>query len=275
MTRDGRGFLDWQATLRERRHALGLSQRELSVRSGLSLGAVKAYETGARTPSRASLTALVDALQLPREDANRVYAGAGYAIDWYTLLEGRYVFDLHVAAEQLEGVDWPAFITNQACDIVVANKTFHRLMNVIDERDRAALNLFSAGALEQFARRIDNYDELIMFMMGLAKGDPRRPQDLQRPAPWLQQAAESVMAGDPELAQRYMRLWSEAQPVPHRTTHQFRVNWRYEASQALRFVGMLTVADIWSELSRNDWIPADAQTWHGLEALRRAHADSG
>jgi len=264
----GRELLDWQRVIRARRAELGVSQRQLSAHSGLSLGAIKAYETGARTPSRASLTAIIDALAMPRETANRVFAGAGYAIDWNTLLEGRYVFDLRTAATQLDAVRWPAFITNQACDIVVANKTFIALMDV-DEIEPGARNIFSAGAMERFARCIDNYDELIMFMMGLAKGDPRRPQDLQRPAPWLQQAAQRAAEAGEATARKYAELWARAEPLPHRTTHQFRVNWTYRGAQQLRFAGLLTVADIWSELSRNDWIPADAETWDGLEAVGR------
>lgn len=270
-TSEGIELFDWRAALRGRRLSMGLSQKELSARSGLSLAAVKAYESGRRLPSRASLTALVDALGTPREEANRIHGGAGYAIDWGTLLDGRYVFDLAEAAGQLEAMQWPAFITNQACDIVAANSAFVRLMDVGELPEAVDRNLFAGNAMDQFARCVDNYDELITFMMGLAKGDPRRPQNLRNPAPWLQAPIARALANDAALAARYRELWERAEPLPHKTTHQYRVRWTYRSRHHLHFVGLLTVADVWSELSRNDWIPADAATWQTLDAVVHAH----
>ena len=35
----------------------------------------------------------------------------------------------------------------------------------------------------------------------------------------------------------------------------------------MRFIGVITIADVWNELSWNDWIPADAETWQTLRDI--------
>lgn len=52
-------------TLRDRRHAAGLSQRELARRSGVAQPNIAAYESGRRTPAPTTLARLDAAMLVP------------------------------------------------------------------------------------------------------------------------------------------------------------------------------------------------------------------
>lgn len=264
------GSLDWRTSLRSWRRRRGLTQDTLSRRSGLSRSAIRAYESGARNPPRETLTRIVRTLGIPRQEANLIFAAAGFAIDWSTLLEGRYVFDEATARSQLEQCPWPAFLTDQAINVVASN----RLLELIFDVDLASeylgptdRNLLGGASDPHFARYLDNYDEVVSFMIGLAKGDPRSQQNMERPSPWLEEPMARFLQGDPRLVTRVMGLWASATPIPHRTRHQFEVRWLYRGETPMRFLGILTIGDVWNELSWNDWIPADQKTWTTLRAI--------
>lgn len=65
--------------LRDWRTARGLSQLELSERSGFSARHISFSETGRTTPSRQALLTLAESLDLPLRDRNRLLLAAGYA----------------------------------------------------------------------------------------------------------------------------------------------------------------------------------------------------
>lgn len=263
---------DWRSSLREWRRRRDLTQENLATRSGVSRSAVRAYESGARKPSREALTNLVRSLGMPRQEANLIFASAGYTIDWSTLLNGRYVFDEDVAKRQLEQCPWPAFLTDQAINVVATNPLLELIFDVdlstqyLGPADR---NLLGGASDPQLARHLENYDEVVSFMIGLAKGDPRVQQNMERPSPWLEEPMARFLKGDPQLITRVMGLWESAEPIPHRTRHQFEVRWLYKGQTPMRFMGVLSTADVWNELSWNDWIPADTETWETLRSISR------
>jgi hypothetical protein len=48
------------------------------------------------------------------------------------------------------------------------------------------------------------------------------------------------------------------------------VVWRHRGvGPVLRFIGQLTVCDIWNELNWQEWVPADAETWACMASLNR------
>lgn len=264
---------DWRAALRMWRKRRGLTQAALAERAELSHSAVRAYENAQRNPSTESLTTLVRVLGVPRQDANQILAAAGYAVDWSTLLDGRYIFDLDDAQAQLNRCPWPAFLTDQAINVVATNQLTEAIFDVdlaTDYTDVGDRNLLGGASDPNFARYLENYDEVVSFMIGLAKGDPRFQQNPERPAPWLEEPMSRFLKGDPALITRVMALWQTAEPVPHRTRHQFDVQWLHQGKTPMRFQGILTIADLWNELTWNDWIPADPETWHTLHDITPA-----
>jgi transcriptional regulator with XRE-family HTH domain len=263
--------LHWRAALRKHRTQRGLSQPEVARRSGLSLSAVKAYERGDRQPSREALDAVLDAVGLTHDEGNPIRAGAGFAIDWRDALDRRYIVDLDDLQQQADALPWPVFVTNQGSYVVLWNRAFERVWDVDVERDfpdPLSRSLLSGASIARFTRCIANYEETMSFFLGLVKGDPREEQNLERPAPWNQDAVQRLFEGDPRELRRLMDAWEEAEPVPHRIRHQYRIVWRHRGvGPVLRFIGQLTVCDIWNELNWQEWVPADAETWARMASL--------
>lgn len=267
---------DWRRALREHRKRLGLSQPEVARRSGLSVSAVKAYEAGDRRPTREALDAILDAMGLAHDDANPIRAGAGFAIDWYGVLHERYISDLEDLARQADASPWPVYITNQGSYVRHWNRAFEVVLDVDVKReypDPDTRNILGAATISRFVRCIDNYEEAMSFFIGLIKGDPRREQNLERPAPWYQDiVTRLVQDGDPSDLRRLLDIWERAEPIPHKIRHQYNLVWRYKGGdQLLRFIGRHTVCDIWNELNWQEWVPADTETWSALNQLMASH----
>lgn len=265
---------EWRAALRRHRRERRLSLPEVARRSGLSLSAVKAYERGDRQPSRRALEAVLEAIGLPHDAANPIRAGAGFATAWHAILDRRYVADLGEFRRHADERPWPVFITNQGTYVVHWNRAFEALLDLDVARefpDPLTRNLLSGAVLTRFAQCLVNYDEALEFLLGLVKGDPRERQDLDRPAAWNRDQMQRLSDADPGELRRLLDAWDRAVPVAHKVRHQYRIAWRHRGTgPVLRFIGQLTVCDLWNELSWLEWTPADAATWLGLEALLAA-----
>ena len=256
---------DWRVALRDHRTRKRLSQTEVARRSGLSLSAIKSYERGDRQPSREALDAIIDAMGLTHDEGNPIRLGAGFAIDWQGVLQNRYISDLDDLKRQADASPWPVFITNQGSYIMHNNRAFERLLDVDVQKeypDPAKRSILGGSTISRFVRCLESYDETMSFFIGLIKGDPRREQNLERPAPWLQDIVAQVVQGDPADLRRLMDIWEKAEPIPHKIRHQYNLVWRYRGEgPLLRFIGRHTVCDIWNELNWQEWVPADAPTW--------------
>lgn len=261
---------DWRAALKSWRGNQGMTQSELARRSGLSLDAIKAYEAGRRRPSRHALQVLIHSLGIPRDVANPIFGGAGYAIEWETLFDGRYLPpSLDGLQDEAEACAWPAFVTNQVFDVVAQNAVFERLFGVDLSRELLGFgerNLLAGITHDEFAGHLENWDEVVTFMCGLVKEDPRwRSPDLSRLAPALDRNMQRLLGGNPARIKRLADLWEHADPIPVRVQHTFRIVWRVDES-VLAFSGRLVIADLWTELHWNEWIPADRSTWEWVAA---------
>jgi transcriptional regulator with XRE-family HTH domain len=262
----------WRGALREWRSRESLTQAQLAARSGLSLAAVRAYESGARRPSATALQAMIDAIGIPREEANPMLASAGYAVDQYSVYNwGLEPATLPSLKAEADALPWPAHITNQAYDVVHANRAFQRIMEIdLDYQytQHRARSLISNVVDPWFASRMANWDEVIGFMAGLARSDPRwRADGTENPAPWLQGPMQRLMEGDPKLIARFFSVWSSAEPIPHRLRQRFRLDWLYRGERLMRFTCVLALANIADELHWNEWAPADAETWAILSEI--------
>ncbi len=256
--------LDWRKNVREYRKKRGLSQPDIAHRSGLSLSAIKAYENGARHPSREALVAIVDALGMTVEQANPVLTGAGYATNWRAIFHQAYgPREVEWFAGEVERSGWPVFVTNEASDLIAANRAFRLLIDV-PLSERLPLpekwNLLALGSSPSYAERFENWDELMSFVLGLGKADLRSQVNPERPASWTTDAYRRFLQGDPAYVTRMLKLWDPAEPVLHTTRMHYTVRLRHESGHVMRFSGIMHVADVWQVFAWHDWIPEDAKT---------------
>jgi transcriptional regulator with XRE-family HTH domain len=254
---------DWRAALVRWREQQRVTQAELARRSGLSLSAIKAYEGGKRRPSLVALESLIAALGIPKEEANHITAGAGFAIDWRTLFHNRYppltLADLEAEAS---ACPWPAFVTNESFDVLCPNDALAWVFEADREKDLLGFgerNLLGGITHDEFASRIENWDEVVTFMCGMGKGDPRWGSG-ERPAPWLDRPVQRMLDGNPDLVRRFFEIWQTAPSIAPRLRQRYTVRWLHAATH-LHFSCRLVLADLWSGLHWNEWVPADAETW--------------
>jgi transcriptional regulator with XRE-family HTH domain len=268
---DKEAAFDWALAIRQDRRRKRLSRPEIARRSGLSLSAVKAYETGARHPSREALTAIIDALGMTSAQGNPVLAGAGYATNWRAIFHEAYgPRDLSWFTEQVELVTWPVFVTNEASDIVAANRVFRALIGIppaeaLPRPDK--WNFIAMATHPWWADRVDNWDEAMSWALGLAKTGLRRQINLERPAPWSIESYAQLLKGDPGYIARMLKLWEPAEPVEHTTRMRYPARWRHDTGEVLRFSAIVHVADVWEVYAWHDWIPEDPETLRVVSGL--------
>lgn len=260
----------WSLAIRLHREAAGLTRDDLALRTGISASAIKAFERGLRHPKESTLAAIVDALGLTREQANPIRNDAGYPEDWYALFHDRYpssALDLDAAVRDCP---WPAFVSNQAIDVIHWNSLFERLMGVDLSRELTGpgeRNFLARASDARFHHVFENFDEMVSYIVGLVKGDPRWRQSPATPAPWLERSVGSFLQGDPQIVGRVLELWNTADPIAHGARHSYPVRLRH-GDLVLSFRGSTTIADLWNELSWNEWVPEDVDTWHALAELK-------
>lgn len=254
---------DWRSALREYRRRLRLSLPEVARRSGLSLSAVRTYESGARHPSRAALKAITDALGMTAEQSNPIFAGAGYATNWRAIYHEAYgPRPIEWFEEEVERSWWPVMVTNEAADLIAANRALRYVISVpLSQRlPDPEFNLLAWGSNPEWAAHVDSWDEAMSFILGLAKGLRGRHSDPETPTPWAVAAYQRFLRGDPALITRMLKLWEPAEPLPQTTRMHYPVRWRDDEGRLLRFTSVSTVADVYQVFAWHDWIPDDAET---------------
>jgi transcriptional regulator with XRE-family HTH domain len=264
-------LFDWRSTIRWWRNEQGLTRLEAAVKSGLSVAAVRAYESGARQPSRRALQDLIDALGIPKSDGNFILAAAGFSVDLASLFDGRLPpVSPETLAREVDAQVWPAFTANPSFDVLAANRPALCLFDLnfdVDLLGFGERNLLGGITHEEYARRILNWDEVVEFICGLAKGDPRwGGSGAAHPSPWLRRPVERLQAGSPARIQRLAEIWQRAEPIGHRVMQHYCLELLY-GETPLQFACRMVMADVWSELHYNEWIPANTKTWSMMETI--------
>ena len=232
--------------------------------------AIKAFEFGQRRPKDSTLTAIVDALGLTREEANPIRAELGYPPDYYAILQERFLPGAIDLQAEINRCPWPAFVTNQAIDVVAFNDAFPRILRGDSSRELLGpgeRNLISQVSNPRFMELFANLDEVIMFMIGTVKGDPRWQESLGNPSPWMHGAVSKLLAGNPDLVVRIASLWAQAPAIPHSARHIYTVRMHHPSGGIMNFRASASIADLWNELTWHEWIPEDAETWRLFEDL--------
>jgi transcriptional regulator with XRE-family HTH domain len=142
-----------------------VSQLELSLRSGVSQRHLSCIETGRATPSRATLLALLDALDAPLVERNAAMLAAGLAPRYSQLALSDSLLDpAREALQQLLNAPGaaPALVIDAEWNLVMANGGVLRLLGLLGmalpEGPGNLLDWLFAGP---FRERLLNADEVL------------------------------------------------------------------------------------------------------------------
>jgi transcriptional regulator with XRE-family HTH domain len=270
---------DWRARLRGERLGLGLTQAALGRAAGVSAEAVRKYESGARTPTREHLAALLHALHVPQMRARDILADAGFAsADTLFAADTHpgYYFTPQEAAAAVQTAPWPQFVVNDAQEVVAANRAAELLLGVdlaaeLASRSRAQLHFLALIAEPPFASRIANFEECLSMMVGALKGAPAGGPAIDAPGPWAEQVLGRFAAVNPAALATLLHVWERTPARLPKSRWTYRLVWR-EPEGEIRFTGLVTTASEPHGLSFSDWLPADAASHLILEAVLASRA---
>lgn len=266
---------EWRGRLLAARRQLGLSRDELAARAGLSPATLKSYELGGRHPSRARLTAILDALKIERGARNDILAQGGFVPDGLSMVPGepRGTFTHEEAAELVRRTPWPAFVVDEYVTVIEANECAQRLWGVdlrTEFTDPVERNLLSVASNPRFADRCLNWVEAVGTVMAVFKRKEwGRPDRLDDPSPVLGAVLQRFMSGDPARVTQLAEIWER---VPS-TTWDYKMRWSYPVvwrdpvAGVMKFECVVTVASHADSTNFNDWIPIGAESWAALERL--------
>ena len=243
--------------------------------AGVSPETIKAYELGSRRPTRTYLVAILNALKVERFTRNDILTAAGFAPDGLELGSAHlphYMYTLAEIVEHVERMPWPAFVLNEMTEVVCCNRLTERLWDIDLEREfpnPIDRNMLSVASLPRFAARVENWDDVMKVGLAVFKGHHRGPESLDQASPYFSQVIQRFMKGAPEYVGRIMHLWQETEARQPKIRWEYEVRWNEPGIGRMGFLSVVNTANEPDGLAFNDWIPLDAQTWEGLEKLRK------
>ena len=264
------GDSDWRARLRHEREQLGLTQAGLGTAAGLSPEAIRKYESGARTPNRGHLLAILGVLQVPQVRARGILAEAGFSAAeqvFPTDAHPGYFYTLEEASAEIERMPWPQFVVDNVMEIAAANRAASLLWGVdlaaeLAGRERSQLHFLALIAEPRFA----NFEECLAMVVGVLKGVPDGGAAIDAPGPWAEQVLGQFAANNPGALASLLHVWERTAARPPKSRWTYRIVWR-EPEGEMRFTGVVSTASEPDGLSFNDWIPADAESHAILELV--------
>lgn len=146
------------------RLARGLSQLRLATEADISSRHLSFLETGRSQPSREMVLHLSDALEIPLRERNSLLLAAGFApqfaetdLDDPEMAHVRHILELMLGGYNPFG----AIAVDRAWDVVLANRSFERLMALMNVEGCSGSNilelLFSPEGIRPY---IANWDEV-------------------------------------------------------------------------------------------------------------------
>ena len=266
----------WRTKLRHARDRLGLSQRDVAGRAGVSPETVRAYESGRRRPTRERLGDLLDAIPVTAHERQDILDSAGFSTPrtLYPATEyPDYFLSIDEIQPEVERVGWPAFVLSSTNEVVAANAAVQALWGIDFEEERAKrtapqMNLLAVASERRFADRMVNWDECVGTLAAVFKGRPANPASLDDPDPYFSDVLAEFAAGDPVFLGRLVSIWVATPAMESKVRWNYRVVWHDEDFGELRFHCLVTTASEPAGLAVNDWIPLDAETWGVLERVK-------
>jgi transcriptional regulator with XRE-family HTH domain len=253
-----------------------LTQAQLAAASGVSIAAIRAYERGARDPSRPVLKSILDALKLGLWERNAILSGAGFASDSDALSPSRapsYYFTLDEALREIDSHPWPAAVQSDVMEVLGANRLLQRIWGVdLDAEFHGSVerNVLSVLTLPRFDGRLQNFDEVLEVALSVVKGHHLGPETApEGSSAYFAAVMEHFMTGVPALVTRLAEAWARTEPIPWKVRWSCPIVWQDPEVGVMRFQTMFTTASEHDGLAFMDWLPVDAATWLALERLRQ------
>lgn len=273
----------WRALLRAERHRLGLTQVELAERAGIAPETLRKYESGGRTPTRASIDRLLAALQVPYVTVREVLRELGFAAA-ETLRtpesDPDYQFTIPQLRVFVEETPWPQFAVNNLLEIVAANSAAQALWGIdlpaeFARRSRAELNFLAIAAERRFSERIGNWSDMMARLVSVLKAIPESATILDDPGSLFGEVFAVFAQNDPTAIPKLFALWERTPPASAKVRWNYPIVWREPGIGEIRFLGTVTTASEPDAIGFNDWIPADAASHVLLEKAVMARANRG
>ncbi|MCZ2108336.1 MAG: helix-turn-helix transcriptional regulator [Dehalococcoidia bacterium] len=277
--------MKWNDLLRLGRERFGFTRRELASLTGISDDTLYSYESGRRRPSRETLVALFNTMQLETLAANQILHENGYDLepsDWSRFLIGDTprANKLHNTTRELvgwEGIQryiaahrWPCFIVDGRCEVKCANDPAIRLTGIDfaamapEAPNRNLLHLVTDPAFRQY---VPGWREVAAHILpgSLApyvSGDARDAE-----SSYFLDVVNTIRRRDPDVIHELISLWQGAERPALRARHVFPLSWRISDGTLLDFHVIISQ---WNDIDpawAMDWHPANAETWERMSVL--------
>ena len=130
--------------LRSWRQHRGLSQLDLSLEAGVSSRHLSFLETGRSSPSQEMVRRLLDTLDVPLWDRNRLLLAAGFApVYGESRLDDKHLGQVRRAVRLVleRHEPYPAYAVDGAWNVIEANRTFETFLDAFGDRRQEASNV--------------------------------------------------------------------------------------------------------------------------------------
>jgi len=259
----------WSTLLSLARQSVELSQDRLAAVSGVSLGSIKAYESGRRHATRPKLAALLDAMKISRAIRNEVLTAAGFAADDENPIDptSRRI-KREEALEEIGRYRWPSMLISENAEILGANVAARKLWQIEPFGTLFKLGdpAITVATHPEIIKRLVNWEEAVSQQIAGWKSQIRGEESLDEPSPYFARVLEQLGRGEPDYVRRFIELWETTRPgfhVEHRWA--YRIHWLEPGFGHMRFQCFAWVVNDRDGLDIDDWIPADAETWYVLD----------
>jgi transcriptional regulator with XRE-family HTH domain len=262
----------WNDRLRTWRASQGLSREALATAVGVSAESIKAYELAKRRPPRDVLIAVLNGLSVHAREREVIFSEVGYASGGQRvgsdLPQPEHTFD--DCLREIHLVEWPAVVTDEAMDVLAANRAAQRLWGVDLSREfntPVQRNLLAQMSNPRIADQMANWEEAVRILLTLVKGSFGDITEENPRNSYYQAVMQHFLAGDPRYVQDAMRIWMEVEPEIYKWRFQYPVHWRHPEFGVLRFKVIANLVNRGERLSLNDWVPQDGRAWEAVRAL--------
>jgi transcriptional regulator with XRE-family HTH domain len=264
---------DWTLLLRQSRQAAALSRDDVARRCGVSAESLRAYETGRRRPSRDTLNAVLDALAVDPARRNAILRGAGFTDDatWVGRQADNPEYSFDEAVALMREVPWPSHLNSETFEVLAANDLIQAVWGidmVAEFPDPVDRNMAAMLTTRRFGDPLVNWDAAVTMFASMVKGGygTEAIHD-DGPNSYLAAVTERLLSGDPRYVQRFLKIWNDATGEVRKWRFTYPVVWQRDDLPEMRFLVIVSPANLHDYMTFNDWVPVDAATWQALGLL--------